>query len=161
MANTAIVVVKQASNPILNTHPGNFSYQKGTVGHTVTWVATDPNPTTYAVYKDGQLYTSGSWTSGNSINVNVDGLSPGSYNFTIVISNGYGLTVTDSVLISVTSTSTSTSTQSSTSSTSQTTSEPSINNTVTTSPFMSLPLLLLTLFGLIPFIRKQKNKKKN
>ena len=162
MSNTIIVHVYPASAPILNTHPGDFSYQEGTVGHTVSWLATDSNPTNYAVYKDGILYTSGNWSSGTSINVNVDGLTPGSYNFTIIISNSYHLSVSDSVVITVTSTNTSSTSQiSSTSQTTQTSQETSNNNTVTTSPFMPLPLLLITLFGLLPFIANQRNKRKH
>ncbi len=69
----------------------------------VEWTITDPdtkNPT-YTVYKNGTTYLSNqNWISGQYFNVFIGDLSSDNTNLTLVASDGFGLTVSDSVTIS-------------------------------------------------------------
>ncbi len=83
--------------------PSDISYQVSTTGHTISWTATDSNPDTYIITRDGVSIDSGSWSSGNPIIVNVDGLSADTYTYTIVVVDTLGLSDSDSVNLVVTS----------------------------------------------------------
>ncbi|MCK5157604.1 MAG: hypothetical protein KAR08_00480, partial [Candidatus Heimdallarchaeota archaeon] len=101
-SDTAIVSVTDSVNPILNS-PSDIIYSEGDTGNNIIWVATDNNPETYIVYKDGTLYEGDTWVSGSSIIVSVDGLTSGSqYNFTIVIVDQVGNAAKDTVIVAVT-----------------------------------------------------------
>jgi len=86
--------------PSVNS-PSNVNYQVGDTGNSITWTATDDNPTTYTITRGGTQVASGSWTSGSPITVSVDGLSVGSYTYTITVSDGDSQTASDSVTVSV------------------------------------------------------------
>ncbi|MCY3411015.1 MAG: BspA family leucine-rich repeat surface protein [Candidatus Heimdallarchaeota archaeon] len=105
--NTVTDVVKvsvaDANNPTLST-PADLSYEEGETGNSISWIANDVNPDTYLIYRNSLEIKSGSWTSGNDITVNVDGLVFGVYNFTIVISDIGGNQVVDTVFVTVTDT---------------------------------------------------------
>ena len=96
------VLVERASAqaPVLNS-PSDVSYQEGETGNSITWTATDDNPTTYTVTQNGTIVESGSWDSGNPITINVDGLSFGLYIYTITVYDGSGNDATDSVYVLV------------------------------------------------------------
>jgi len=90
-----------AQAPVLNSLSDVY-YQESTTGHSITWTATDDNPTTYTVTQDGTQVASGSWSSGVGITVSVDDLSEGSYNYTCTVNDGDGLSDSDSVTVNVT-----------------------------------------------------------
>ncbi|MHA1313322.1 MAG: FG-GAP-like repeat-containing protein [Candidatus Helarchaeota archaeon] len=99
-----LVTVEDNTAPDLN-NPDDIAYLLGSTGHAISWIATDHLPNSYAVFKDGSLYGTyqGAWTSGTPIEVNVDGLAVGTYNFTIIVNDTKGNTVTDTVFVQVTS----------------------------------------------------------
>jgi len=72
--------------------PGTITYRQGTTGHSISWTITDSSTgtATYQVLTNGTLASSGSWTSGVPVTISVDGLSPGSYNYTIAVDDGLG-----------------------------------------------------------------------
>ena len=78
-----------------------MNYELGDTGNSITWTATDDNPTTYTVTRGGTQVASGSWTSGSPITVSVDGLSIGSYTYTITVNDGDGQSASDSVTVTV------------------------------------------------------------
>ena len=84
------------------SHPSDISYQEGQTGNSISWTATDDNPTTYTITQNGAQIASGSWSSGSSISINVDGLSAGTYTYTCTVFDGNSQTVSDSVTLTVT-----------------------------------------------------------
>jgi len=86
--------------PIIDS-PVDVSYSEGTTGNTISWTPVDANPYNYTVYRNGIELVSGTW-DGSQILVDVDGLSVGTYNYTLeVIDLGHN-TATDSVVVTVT-----------------------------------------------------------
>ncbi|MBN1215131.1 MAG: glycoside hydrolase family 9 protein [Candidatus Lokiarchaeota archaeon] len=99
------LVVAEAEDtqiPSINS-PANVEYQEGETGNSLSWIATDDNPTTYTITRDGSQVASGSWSSGNSITINVDGLSIGTYTYICTVSDVDGQTNSDSVAVTVVS----------------------------------------------------------
>jgi len=100
--DTVIVTVEDTTTPAVDS-PTDITYEEGTTGHSISWNATDNNPSSYVIYKDGIEINSSVWTSSILIKINVDGLTVGSYNYTIVVSDAFNNTATDTVLVNVTS----------------------------------------------------------
>jgi len=89
------------SDPPTINSPANINYEEGDTGNSITWTATDDNPTIYTITRDGTQIDSGSWSSGSPIIVSVDGLSSGTYTYTCIVSDGNGQTDSDSVIVIV------------------------------------------------------------
>ncbi|MBY9005505.1 MAG: glycoside hydrolase family 5 protein, partial [Candidatus Lokiarchaeota archaeon] len=51
--------------PSIN-HPFDLSYIEGDTGNIISWTATDSDPSTYTISRDGSQVQSGSWTSGGA-----------------------------------------------------------------------------------------------
>jgi len=100
--DTVIVTVEDTADPVVDS-PADITYEEGTTGHSISWIATDNNPGNYIIYKDGVEVDSGSWTSSVPITINVDGLTVGSYNYTIVVSDAFNNTAINTVFVKVTS----------------------------------------------------------
>ncbi|NPD88148.1 MAG: hypothetical protein HGN29_05475 [Asgard group archaeon] len=100
-SDTVIVTVTDSVDPVLNS-PADIIYSEGDTGNNIIWIATDTNPATYIVYKDGTLYEPDTWTSSSSIIISVDGLASDQYNFTIVVFDQAGNSVKDTVIVGVT-----------------------------------------------------------
>jgi hypothetical protein len=101
VSDTVIVTVTDNIIPTLNS-PAEVIYAEGDTGNNILWVATDTNPGTYIVYKDGELYETDTWISGSSIIISVDGLISDQYNFTIVVVDQAGNSARDTVIVAVT-----------------------------------------------------------
>ncbi|MHA2033104.1 MAG: hypothetical protein ACW99Q_27365, partial [Candidatus Kariarchaeaceae archaeon] len=93
-----ITVVSQA--PTI-TSPNDITYEHGSTGNNVSWTGTDNNPDIYIVYRNDTQVSSGSWTSGTPINVNVDSLGLGIYNYTMMLTDLNSNSVTDLVWVTV------------------------------------------------------------
>ncbi len=85
--------------------PTAVQYVVNTTGNTITWTISDLNPGTLVLYKDGSIINTTSWMSGTPIVTNIDGLAEGIYNYTIMVTDGVGNTVSRTVLVTVTVTS--------------------------------------------------------
>ncbi|MFW9926830.1 MAG: NosD domain-containing protein [Candidatus Thorarchaeota archaeon] len=88
-----------ASFPIVDD-TGDLVYTQGTTGHVIIWDAYSTHPFSYEIYKDGILHTSVPW-NGGLISINVDGLSVGEYNFTLVVIDDADQTASDTVMVTV------------------------------------------------------------
>jgi hypothetical protein len=88
--------------PAITSSP-NSTYVRGSIGNQITWTITDAsNGTTfYIVYQNGSQNSTGNWTSGTPVVASIDGRAMGSYNFTIVATDGLGGSVQDQVIVTV------------------------------------------------------------
>jgi len=110
MARTSIIsthswiITDGGQNIPLITHPSDLAYHVGQIGYQFCWIVTnaDPGPaTSYVILINGNPGTPSAWSSGDSISLNVDGLAVGQHNYTIIASNGYGGSVQDTVIVTV------------------------------------------------------------
>ena len=92
--------VADLSPPIINNLK-DICYEQTDSVSVLSWYATDENPSSYIIYKDGYQEVSGSWISGQPIEVQINKTSLGQYNYSIVIEDLAGHFVTDSVLVTV------------------------------------------------------------
>jgi len=60
------------------------TYYVGTTGHFIYWSLYDDNPLFYMLYLDNEENYTGPW-DGSDISVNVDGLSVGQHNYTLIL----------------------------------------------------------------------------
>ena len=88
------------TDPIINS-PADIVYILGDTGNVITWNANDLNPLTYTLYVDDVEITTDIWMSGIDIIIGVDGLSVGTYEYKIVVSDAGGNTVEDIVTVTV------------------------------------------------------------
>ncbi|MFX1515343.1 MAG: hypothetical protein ACFFC6_03480 [Promethearchaeota archaeon] len=102
-ADTVWVTVNPPEPPNVNS-PSDITYQEGSTGHEIVWTLTDPNnnPSTYIVYKDGQQYFGDYWSSGDIVEVNIDSLGVGAYNYTIIAFDTTSLFTEDTVIVTIT-----------------------------------------------------------
>ncbi|MHA2276399.1 MAG: hypothetical protein ACXAC2_11550, partial [Candidatus Kariarchaeaceae archaeon] len=96
-----VTVVSEGSAPELIEKPDDFSFAEGTFGNTLNWTATDDYPLVYILYRDGGNVGSSSWTNGTRVSINIDGLGPGLYNFTIEFQDLSRNYIRDSVNVTV------------------------------------------------------------
>ncbi|MHA2364251.1 MAG: Heimdall-CTERM domain-containing surface protein [Candidatus Hodarchaeales archaeon] len=101
--DSVIVTVTAPESPVFTTTPFDLTFVAGTTGYSLSWVATDRNASTYEIMRDSVTIESGTWESGTAISMSLDELAPGIYNFTLVVTNDYGLILSDSVLVTITS----------------------------------------------------------
>ncbi|MFO7835160.1 MAG: right-handed parallel beta-helix repeat-containing protein [Candidatus Thorarchaeota archaeon] len=101
VADIVFVTVVDGTPPIIN-HPPDFSYDEGATGYSIIWYPDDEHPASYEIFRNGTLVKSGLWNSSEeSIEFNVDGLTAGAYNFTIVVADVGGNTVSDEIIVTV------------------------------------------------------------
>ncbi|MHA2265183.1 MAG: NosD domain-containing protein, partial [Candidatus Thorarchaeota archaeon] len=83
-------------------HPGDISFYDGSVGNSVTWHPFDANPLFFEIYVDQVLQTWGMWNSSSElISYNLDFLSTGSHNVTIIVGDTFAHNSTDTVQVDV------------------------------------------------------------
>jgi hypothetical protein len=99
-SHTAWVIINDITPPSLNS-PADISFQVGETGYYVDWIPSDNNPLTYSITRNGTAIGSGQWTSGDSLDVSLDGLSEGTFLFTIVVFDQSGNFAMDTVIVEV------------------------------------------------------------
>ncbi len=82
----------------------DFGYEAGVSGNVIEWTIENFNPTSYELWRDGGLLVTEVWPGGSMIEVNIDNLSPGAYNYTIIVYGNNDVVVSDIVIITVTDT---------------------------------------------------------
>jgi len=97
--DTVMVFVSDVSPPIIN-HPSDIVYNHTDTGHSITWMPIDLYPSSFKVLCNGTVILDSGW-NGSSITVSVDGLELGRYNFTILVKDTSGNSVTDEVWVTV------------------------------------------------------------
>ena len=97
-----LVLIKIDVNTPLLSNPEDIHYEQETTEHNITWTASDADPDSYTICKNNINIESDTWISSNPITINVDGLSPGTYNYTITAWDMSGNTALDTVIVQVT-----------------------------------------------------------
>ncbi|MCY3412494.1 MAG: hypothetical protein INQ03_12725 [Candidatus Heimdallarchaeota archaeon] len=96
--------IKDTIAPILITQPLSYnetSIEFGDTGNMLIWNATDNNPNIYYIYKNNVVISSQIWISNGPIQISIDGLSTGSYNYTLLIKDKSNNYVTSTILFSI------------------------------------------------------------
>lgn len=93
-------------SPIID-NPDDIEYMEGSMGNTIVWSPFDLNPTSFQVLRDGMVIASDIW-NGSIIEVDVDGLLSGTYNYTLIVFDILDNWTSDTVLVTVTATTTTT-----------------------------------------------------
>jgi len=84
------------------TSPGDMVYEEGVIGNVIEWQAFDPHPKSYNISSKDVLLKDGLWNSSNEIiSIMVDGLSAGTYNYTLQVYNEDNNCTSDSVIVTV------------------------------------------------------------
>ncbi|MFX0055798.1 MAG: hypothetical protein ACFFAX_16065, partial [Promethearchaeota archaeon] len=95
------VVVVDGTLPSID-EPADAFYPEGEGGHNITWTPSDLHPVSYVVYNNETPIMSGIWNStGETIVVFLDGLVIGLHNFTLVVADIGGNTVSDEVWVTI------------------------------------------------------------
>ena len=93
-------VYPRETTPPTIDHPADMDFEEGTTGNTIEWNPSDAHPSHHVVYRNGTEVVFDSW-DGGSITVEVDGLSVGVYNYTIVVYDTSGNCASDTVFVIV------------------------------------------------------------
>lgn len=80
----------------------DFAFDIETSDNFLTWNATDSLPYLYVVYVNANEWSAGTWDD-RSIVIPLDDVLPGTYNFTVVLTDGGGSNVSDSVFVTAVS----------------------------------------------------------
>ncbi len=96
------VLVKVIDDNVSPTieQPDAVTYIEGTTGNSIAWTASDEYPASFTVESNSSTVTSGSW-GGSRIVLNVDGLAPGSYQYTLTIYDMSGNSASSAVNVTV------------------------------------------------------------
>jgi parallel beta-helix repeat protein len=98
--DSVFVTVRDLANPII-INPFDVTYSEGSHNNIITWTAMDNNPGIYYVFRNGTQISTNTWVSGVPITQNIDGLSVGVYNYTIIILDQFNNLNSDTVLVFV------------------------------------------------------------
>ncbi len=85
--------------PLINS-PDDIVYKENSIGNNITWDGFDINPDFYIITRDGVKVQDDVW-DGNPININVDGLSVGSYIFNCTVYDKAGNFNSDIIEVTV------------------------------------------------------------
>ena len=85
--------------PTIN-HPSDIEYTEGATGNAIAWIGNSKLPFEYNIKMNGTTIASGGW-SGGTINYNIDGLTNGTYIYSITLFDRAGYSISDAVTVSV------------------------------------------------------------
>ncbi|MBN2229231.1 MAG: hypothetical protein JW779_06515, partial [Candidatus Thorarchaeota archaeon] len=101
ISDDVTINVVDTTTPTIDS-PGDISYSESTSGHWIAWTPDDARPDSYEVFLDGVSTYSNTWNStSETIDILLDGLSLGEYNYTCVVYDDLGLWIADTVLVTV------------------------------------------------------------
>jgi parallel beta-helix repeat protein len=94
-----VQVINDNVNPTIQ-QADNVTYVEGTTGNYISWNANDEYPDSYQVVFNGTSIAEESW-GGSAIVINVDGLAPGTYEYTLTVYDMSGNSATSAVSVTV------------------------------------------------------------
>jgi parallel beta-helix repeat protein len=98
-SNTVFVGVIDTTNPVID-NLDDFQYEGGSSGNNILWIASDLKPDYFEIFRNETQIGSGQW-DGSNIQISVDGLDLGTYNYTLVVSDTSNNIASSTVLVSV------------------------------------------------------------
>ncbi|TFH07321.1 MAG: hypothetical protein E4H14_08780 [Candidatus Thorarchaeota archaeon] len=81
-------------------HPSNIEYTEGETGNSIVWLGYSEMPYEYIIEMDSSPVHTAVW-NGGTVSYNVDGLTNGTYVFSITLYDDAGYSVSDSVTVTV------------------------------------------------------------
>lgn len=82
-----VLVIQDITPPIVDSPP-DVTYHEGQMGNTIIWTPYDLNPNYYEIRRNSTLVKWGWWNSSlETISINVDGLTIGFHNYTLLVSD--------------------------------------------------------------------------
>jgi hypothetical protein len=99
--STVMLTVDDNTNPVFTDEPTNLEYAEGVSSHTLIWEITELHPDSFILYIDGVIEESGAWST-SSLSFNVGGLSEGTYNVTLLVTDTSGHSAVSTVTLTVT-----------------------------------------------------------
>lgn len=101
--STSVIINVTNLPPIFVDFPKNISYDRFSTGNSLTWRIFDRSSKNafYLLYRDGILIYNQTWTSDKNITINIDGLTAGMHNFTIIVLDGWGASINHTVVVTV------------------------------------------------------------
>jgi hypothetical protein len=94
------IFIVDLTSPII-TGNADVEYVVGTTGNILEWQCSDTYPRTFEIFIGSDFHSSGTWSSDVSIILNIDGLAVGEYNYTIVVMDVSGNSVSHTIKIRV------------------------------------------------------------
>ncbi len=102
---TRTVIVRVNHAPITTPAAVLVTYARGSVDNWISWTIADGElfepDAAYTVYRNGTWNATDSWASGIPVEILVDGLNWGDYNFTILGDDGYRANFTSSIIVRI------------------------------------------------------------
>jgi hypothetical protein len=94
--------VEEDLDPPVITPSDDLIYYKGSSGNYISWILEDDNPGFYELYRDEIQFTSSpAWGNGQNLSFNVDQLSVGIHNYTIVAIDVFENRATSTIWVTV------------------------------------------------------------
>jgi hypothetical protein len=153
-SDMVIVTVGDATPPTIN-HPTDITITHGEEGRIITWNPSDANPDSYQILRNGTIIDSDDW-SGSNIFISLDELGIATWNYTLVVIDLGGNTVSDTVMVTVTAAVITTTTTITTTPPDTTTTATTTTSTTTTTTMQPTdgydPMLILAFSGGIGLI---------
>ncbi|MHA1493795.1 MAG: SBBP repeat-containing protein, partial [Candidatus Thorarchaeota archaeon] len=99
VSDIALVVVVDTTHPEI-ANPLDVNYEWDSIGNEIIWSVFDYYPHSYNITRNGVLIRSGDW-DGSDISLNVDGLHAGVYEFRLTVTDEFGQSSNDIVIVTV------------------------------------------------------------
>ncbi|MHA2207121.1 MAG: hypothetical protein ACXABC_14785, partial [Candidatus Thorarchaeota archaeon] len=98
-SDEVLVTVVDTTPPDISSPP-DATMLVGTIGNDLSWTCFDLYPDTYTLYVNGTVAETGVWGGGN-IDVVIDSLEIGVYNYTLEIADESGNSAADTIIVNV------------------------------------------------------------
>jgi parallel beta-helix repeat protein len=98
--DTIFVTVEPIQGLMIN-HPENVTYVEGMINNWIYWTILSNSTGNYTIYRNSIPIETQEWTNSTLVDISVDNLNPGTYNYTIMVRTVENLTVNDTVFVDV------------------------------------------------------------
>jgi parallel beta-helix repeat protein len=97
VTDTVFLFIRDATYPTIDS-PNNVTIEYGCLGKMISWNPSDEFTESYEILKNGSSIKQGLWNSSSeAISLLLDDYLPGTYNFTLIVTDAGGNSVSDSV----------------------------------------------------------------